>query len=900
MLKEENKSIAWHSKTADEVLSFLGVGAEGLSSEEAKVRAEKFGKNEIAEGKKTSIASIFLKQFRSPLIYILMIAAIVVSIIGDKSDAIIILFVLLLNAVIGTIQEGKAENTLESLKKLSRTEALVIRGGKEILVHDIEIVPGDIIIIEAGGKVPADARILSSFNLEIDESAISGESLPTLKNSEILLPESTALSDRKNMLFKGTYAVSGKGTALVVAIGANSFIGGIARDIISIHSDLPLKKNIDKLSKWILVAVGVIVATIFALGIFSGESAGVMFSTVVSIAVSIIPEGLPIVVTLVLATGVSRMSKKNVLVRKLQAIESLGRAKIIAVDKTGTITKNELTVTDVWTGDFYNISGAGFSSEGVIKQDGKEIVFQDHPALLAFGEMALMSSDAEVAFDAENKTWKISGDPTEAAILVFSEKLGFTREAVEEAYDEEKRVPFDHLKKYHLSVLKNDKGAFVIASGAPEAILTISDFYINPGADRETNSEMKAKIMGIVDSWSSMGLRVVALGIKRNTESLNGEGFVFTGLLGMRDVLREDAREAIMLAEEAGARVIMITGDHPKTAEKIAREAGIIEGKGSVMIGEEIEKLSAEELSKKIGDISVFARVSPHHKLKIIEAFKIRKEIIAMTGDGVNDALSLAAADLGVAMGRSGTDVAREASDMILLDDNFGNIVFAIEEGRSIYRTIKKVILYLFSTGLGEVLTIGGAIIIGFPIPILPAQIIWLNLVTDGFLDVSLAMESKSKNILRHKSNDSGDLIDSMMIQRMIVMALPMMIGTLILFYLYLPQGLLKAGTVAVCVLAAFQWWNAWNARHESTSIFSRDGRMNPYLIGATIIVICLQMFAVYNPIMNDVLHTVPLDLSDWANIFVVSLLIVVFEEVRKYFFRRKLAIGVSFARIER
>ncbi|MDP3935085.1 MAG: HAD-IC family P-type ATPase [Candidatus Giovannonibacteria bacterium] len=887
----------WHAKTIPEILDAFHSREHGLTKEEATERLKEYGRNYLPEGKVDSLPIIFLRQFQSPLIYILLAASIIVFAIGETIDGSIILAVLFFNAVVGTIQEGKAQNTLRALKKFVETKATVLREGKELIISDSEVARGDIIILQEGEKVPADARIITATNLKIDEAALTGESEPVHKISDTLEKNNLPTAEQKNMIFKGTHILAGNGKAIVVATGIETVIGKISREIAAIDTEIPLKTNIRYLSRLIIITVASISALLFIIGIVAGKSAKEMFTTVVSLSVSIIPEGLPIVMTLVLATGVWRMSKRNALVKKLQAVEALGQASIIAVDKTGTITKNEMVIQKVYLpadkvgvdGKFFEVGGVGYEPNGEIQLDGSVIDAVNHPELLFAGKIAAFCANARVLFSEEEKIWRVAGDPTEAAMLVFAEKLGFHKDDLERESPLVGEIPFDYKLKYHATVHKLDganlpagRQEILTVVGAPEVILNLS----------QISKEEKQKLESVFLSMSQEGLRVVALAETHNAPEMLApekiKSLTFTGFFGMKDALRPEVAEAMQKAASAGIRVVMITGDHKITAKAIAKEAGIYQDGDTVLTGQEIDAFSDNELSEKLAGTSVFARVTPEHKLRIIKAYKARGEIVAMTGDGVNDAPSLVAADLGVAMGKIGTEVAKEASDIVLLDDNFGSIVSAVEEGRSIYKTIKKVILYLFSTSWGEALTITGALLLGYPLPLLPAQIIWLNFVTDGFLDVALAMEPKEEGLLRGNfERPKKYLVDKLMAQRMFIMAMPMMIGTLFLFRGYFENDIARAWTISLTTLAVFQWFNAWNCRHESKSIFQMNPFSNKFLVGATLIIISLQLLVIYNPLMQKFLRTVPLELSEWLVIIPIAASIILVEEIRKFFYRR-------------
>jgi len=885
----------WYSKLEFDILKQLQSDNSGLSLEAAAERLEKYGENRLLEIKADNPAVIFLRQFQSPLIYVLFIAALIIFAMAEIVDGSIILAILIFNAAIGTIQEGKAQNTLLALKKFVETKAVVLRQGREMIIPDSEVVPGDIMILQEGEKVPADARVILSHNLNIDESMLTGESVSVHKIEEIIKKNNLLVQEQKNMVFKGTYVLSGNGKAIVVETGLNTVIGKIAKEIQAIDTEMPFKTNIRYLTRLIVIAVAGISVLLFLSGLASGKLMADMFMTVVSLVVSIIPEGLPIVMTLVLATGVWRMSKQNVLIKKLQAVEALGQARVIAVDKTGTITNNEMVAQKIYlAGKMFEISGSGYEPRGEIKFEKKAICLPNHPELMLAGKIAVFCSDARVMFNENTKQWSVSGDPTEAAMNIFGQKLGFNKDQLENESPLILDLPFDYKLKYHATVHMLEGEKFLAVAGAPEEILKFCQKNWRDGQSCPLKNKEKEELESVFLEMSKNGMRVVALaGNFEAKDVLKAEeinNLTFVGFLGMRDSLRLEVVEAIKKIISADIKVVMITGDHKNTAQTIAKEAGIYHSGDTVLTGQEIDELTDKGLMEKISACSVFARVTPDHKLRIIQAYKARGEIIAMTGDGVNDAPSLVAADLGVAMGRIGTEVAKEASDIVLLDDNLTNIVYAVEEGRSIYKTIKKVILYLFSTSVGEVLTIAGALTVGLPLPLLPAHIIWLNFVTDGFLDVALAMEPKEKGLTQGKfERPKKWIVDRLMTQRIFLMAVPMAIGTLWLFRGYFETDIAKAWTISLTTLAVFQWFNAWNCRSEEKSLFQMNPFINKFLVGATLIVISLQLLVVYNPVMQKIMRTVPLELSDWLIIIPVAASIIVVEEVRKFFYRKKI-----------
>lgn len=895
--------MSWHTLSTEAVLEQLGTAPSGLSERQVAEARAIFGENRLPEAKPDPWWRGLLHQFASPLIYILLAAALVVLLLGEYTDALVIVAVLFVNAAIGLVQEGRAENALRALKGLVETRARVLREGREEIIPDAELVPGDLLLLEDGDRVPADARLLGATGFRVDEAALTGESEPVLKETGALTGEDLIPAEQKNMIFRGSLVVGGTARALVVATGVLTVIGKISTKLEKLDAEMPLHATIRRLSRLIIITVLALGALLFAVGTAYGHGGQEMFALVVAIAVSAIPEGLPIVVTLVLATGVSRMARRQVLVRRLQAVEALGQAKVIAVDKTGTVTKNQMMVSRLFLNNrFFDVEGSGYDPRGEVRENG-EVADRALPELALAGRVAARTASATVAYDEQSGEWRrVSGDPTEAALLVFARKLGLEKEELEAAMPLATEIRFDSRHKYHacLNVAARGRAASGALSvvGAPEVILDRCQSLWRDGKSVRLKKEDRVRLAAVIGALAGDGLRVLALaGNARAPRALEVEALpplTFIGFVGIVDALRPEVAEAVGGAQAAGIRVVMITGDHEETARLIARKAGIFRGGDVVLSGRELEGMSAAELAVRLDKVSVFARVTPEHKLKIIEAYKQRREIVAMTGDGVNDALSLAAADLGVAMGKIGTEVAKQSADIILLDDNFGSIVKAVEEGRNIYATIKKVVLYLFSTSAGEILTITGAILLGFSVPINASQIIWLNFVTDGFLVAALAFEPKEKHLLTEKFTGGGLLVDKLMAFRIFLMGAVMMIGALWLFNSFSGADLARASTIALSVLAVFQWLNAWNCRSDRASIFRPGVRLNRPLVLATIAVALLQLAAVYLSPLQKVLGTVPLALGDWALILAVALLIVLAEEGRKFFTRSRRSFFVT------
>lgn len=874
--------------TLAEVEERLGTDFKnGLSIKEAKARLESVGPNELPAPKADPLWVIFFRQFQSALIYILLIAAAIVFVMGETVDGLLIIAVLIFNAAIGTVQEGKAQNTLGALRSFTETTAIVVRESKEIVIPDREIVPGDVILLREGEKVSADALVIESRTLKVDEAALTGESKPIYKKE-------------KDTIFKGTSIVSGFGRAVAIATGLETEIGKISRAIAGINTEIPLKKDIRYLARFIVVAVGIISIIIFLFGLYAGISFAEIFFVTVSLAVSIVPEGLPVVLTLILARGVWRMAKQNVLVKKLQAVEALGQAQIIAVDKTGTLTRNEMVIRKIFVDDkFFDIGGVGYDPKGEVKLEDKPVSPPNHPELLFAAKVAAMCANARVIFLEEAGIWRVYGDPTEAAMYVFGEKIGFNKDELEREAPQIMEIPFDYQNKYHAVAHRiSDKRQFITVVGAPEKVISLCSKIYSKGKTADITKTKYEEIESIFHSLSREGFRVVAAAYREDpfnesVETIKIDDLIFLGFYGMEDSLRSEVPEAMARAQAAGIKVVMITGDSRLTAIAIAKQAGIYKEGDEVLTNEDIESLSDGVLDEKIVNASVFARITPEHKMKIIEAYRRKGKIVAMTGDGVNDAPSLVAADLGVAMGKIGTEVAKEAGDIVLLDDNFGSIVSAIAEGRNMYRSIQKIILFLFSTSLGEVLTIAGAMFAGMPLPLTAPQILWMNLVTDSFVAFGLALDDKRDGDLLKGEfrRPNRYLINKTMIFRIILMSASMMLGAIYLFGSFYQENIIKAWTITLTALVIFQWLNGWNCVSERRSIFSENPFRNVYLTFFVGVAAIFQIAIIYTPFMRDILRLTPLTLGEWGLAFATAASIVLAEELRKFFYYRSKAI---------
>ncbi|MDK0911803.1 calcium-transporting P-type ATPase, PMR1-type [Clostridium perfringens] len=865
----------WYKKSKNEILQELDVDEKnGLSSTEALRRLEKYGKNKLETKKKKTLFKQFLSQLKDVMIYILIIAAIISAFLGEISDALIILLVIIINAVIGVIQESKAEKALDALKELSTPKALVKRDGslKEILSEDI--VPGDIVIIDAGRYIPGDLRLIDTANLKIEESAFTGESVPSEKDASFLPDKEIPIGDQNNMAFMSTLATYGRGVGVVVGTGMNTEIGKIAKMIEQEENDeTPLQKKLSELGKILgFLAVGICIL-IFIISFFQGRDLLEMFLTSISLAVAAIPEGLPAIVAIVLALGVQRMVKKNAIIRKLPAVETLGSVSIICSDKTGTLTQNKMTVTTVYTNDSY------------IKES--EFNLNDNESKLLVDCMVLCN---DATYSEKSKT----GDPTEIALLESPFKLNILKEKLEKEFKRIDEIPFDSDRKLMTTVnLVDDKKARVFTKGALDSILSICNKISINGKLVDFSKEYKAKVLENSNIISDKALRVLAFAYKDISKEnivldFLEKDLVFIGMVGMIDPPRLEVKDSIKLCKSAGITPVMITGDHKNTAFAIANELGIAEDISQAITGHEIDRFKEEEFNEKIINYRVFARVSPEHKVKIVKAFKSHGNIVSMTGDGVNDAPSLKAADIGVAMGITGTDVSKGASDMILTDDNFSTIVSAVEEGRKIYLNIKKSIVFLLSCNLGEILTLFTAILLNWNSPLQPIHILWVNLITDSFPALALGVDKTKEDVMNNPPRNPKEsiFIKSDKIQLIINGVL---IGGITLFAFKLGErlyadSLIHAQTMAFVVLSVSQLFLSLSLRSNTKSAFSLGIFSNKYLVYSILLGIFLQVIIISISFIANIFKVTPLLLYDWIVVILVSLIPFAINEILKLF----------------
>ena len=854
----------------------------GLTEEEVSRRRKQFGYNELQEGEKQSALLLFFSQFKDFMVIVLLVATLISGLLGEYIDAIAIMAIVLLNGILGFYQERRAEKSLDALKELSAPTASVLRNGEWIKIPSKEIVPGDIVRFTSGDRIGADLRIVEANSLEIEESALTGESVPSSKDTDIIHGENVGIGDMSNMAFMGTMVTRGSGIGVVIGTGMQTAMGQIA-DMLQTAETLqtPLQRRLEQLGKILIVVALVLTLLVVVIGIMQGHDIYTMFLSGVSLAVAAIPEGLPAIVTIALSLGVQRMIKKNSIVRKLPAVETLGCASVICSDKTGTMTQNKMTVTHLWANnEVWNVSGQGYEPIGEFlkskrKMDPtKDVHFNK---LLSF---AMLCNHAEII--GKKGDYKLDGDPTEGALLVAGMKAGFSRDKLLKEYKIIQEFPFDSARKMMTIIVQDKKGdRYAITKGAPDILINLSESVFANGRQQYLNQQWKSQLQHAVESLAEQALRTIAISYKKlNTktkfihESEVEKDLTFIGLQGMIDPPRPEVYDAIKECREAGIKTVMITGDHVITAKAIGKELGLINSNSLVLDGAALDTMSVDELEEIVDDVSVFARVSPEHKLKIVKALQNNGHIVAMTGDGVNDAPAIKAADIGIAMGITGTDVAKESSSLVLLDDNFATIKAAIQEGRNIYENIRKFIRYLLASNVGEILVMLFAMILAMPLPLLPIQILWVNLVTDGLPAMALGLDKPESDVMkRPPRNPKEGVFARGLGWKVISRGFLIGIATLIAFvivYTNNPDDLAYAQTVAFSTLVLAQLIHVFDCRSEH-SIFARNPFGNTYLVWAVISSVILLLIVIYYPPLATVFHTVPIEPRDWLLIIAMA-----------------------------
>lgn len=864
----------YSNEPIDKIISHFDTNiTNGLSSKAAEELLSKNGKNKLIAKKKKTLLELFLSQINDVMIYILIAAALISALVGEVSDSIIIVIVILINAIIGVVQENKAEKALEALKSLSTPKALVKRDGNILEIPSEDVVLGDLVIIDAGRYIPADLRLIESINLKVDESAFTGESLPAEKDSSIVLSsDDVAIGDKSNMAFMSTLATYGRGSGIVVSTGMDTEIGKIAKMLDTENDNItPLQKNLAHLGKILGIGAVSISILMFIISMFQGRDFLQMFMTSISLAVAAIPEGLPATVAIVLALGVQRMSKENAIIRKLPAVETLGSVNIICSDKTGTLTLNKMTVKKA----FVNNISIDVNELNLNKNEDKILV-----------EGMILCNDATSIKESK------SGDPTEIALLDVGNKFNILKDSLNLNHKRVNEIPFDSERKLMTTVNLYENKYRVFTKGAIDNILKLSTQILKDDKVLPLNDEEKKLILTASNKMSDSALRVLALAYKDTkdpSENSNLEdNLTFVGFMGMIDPPRKEVKNSIATSKAAGIRTVMITGDHKNTAFAIGNELGIANNISEALSGSEIDSYSQEEFNKIVNTYNIFARVSPEHKVKIVKALKSHGNIVSMTGDGVNDAPSLKFADIGVAMGITGTDVAKGAADMILTDDNFSTIVKAIEEGRNIFNNIKKSIVFLLSSNLGEVITLFTAILLNWSSPLLPIHILWINLITDSLPALALGVDPKDPNVMSEPPrNPKDNLFSNGTGVTLILLGILIGFTTLLAFkvgeYLY-PNSLAHAQTMSFVVLSGSQLILSLSMRSEKESVFKIGIFKNKKLLGAIFIGILLQISIISIPPIARIFNVFSLTLKDWLFVSLLAMIPFTFFEISKLF----------------
>jgi Ca2+-transporting ATPase len=889
----------WWHLDAEHVALELGTDlSSGLSPGEVATRLARYGRNQLQEAAKRSPWSIFLDQFKDFIIWILIGAAVVSGFLQEVVDALAIVLIVILNAILGFVQEYRAEKSLAALKKLSAPTTKVIRDGKHTVLPAEELVPGDVVELEAGDSVPADGRVSwLTANFGAQEASLTGESTPVLKTAAVLEERDVPLADRANMVYLGTSVASGRGRAVVTGTGMQTELGKIAGMIQEIeHEATPLQKKLEQFGKWIVYLAFALVAMVFALQWWRGGELIEAFLTAVSLAVAAIPEGLPAVVTIALALGVQRMVKRHALIRRLRSVETLGSATVICSDKTGTLTKNEMTVQAIMAGGrSFTVSGIGYAPTGDFLLEGKKINPQDYPDLMKTLTVGVLCNGAQLVQD--QHAYKIVGDPTEGALLTVAGKADLAKDREERKAPFVNELPFDSERK-KMTVIRAVEGRRVaFVKGAPDVLLADCTRLEADGTARSLTSTDRERIMAANDDLAGQAMRVLAVAYRDLSDKEKIEvdtvekGLTFVGLVAMIDPPREEVRQAIRECMTAGIKTVMITGDHKNTAAAIAKQLGFFQEDSMALAGDELDRLSQEQLERQVEKIPVYARVSPEHKLRVVRAWRARRDVVAMTGDGVNDAPAVKEADIGVAMGITGTDVTKEVSDMVVTDDNFASIVAAVEEGRGIYDNIQKFVHYLLSCNAGEILVMFVGSLMGLPVPLLPVQILWVNLVTDGLPALALGVDPVAPDIMKRRPRPTDEPVVTrrrgylMLLQGMFIAACSL---AAFLFVLNIKdEGLARARTAGFVVLACSQLFHSYNCRNLTESLFKIGVFTNKSLLLATGISFVLQTAVVYIPPLQTVFKTEPLGLFDWVLVIAISSLPLWGTEIYKAIRRR-------------
>jgi Ca2+-transporting ATPase len=952
---------AWHTLKVEQVLHDLEVHKEGLTSEEAERRLVSYGPNQLFEAPRAGFLAMLWDQLNNFVVILLIVASIISALLGDYVEAAAIMAIVILNAVLGIVQEQRAEEALAALKKLAAPDAQVIRDGRRKSVPSYNLVPGDIVFLEAGNFIPADVRLLEAVNLRVEEASLTGESLPVQKNAASVLEKNVPLGDRKNTAFMGTVVSYGRGHGVITSTGMHTQLGLIATMLQNVEvEETPLQRRLDQLGRTLSIGSLILVALVFIVALINYTTIGDLFVNplgyfkefgkeitdvfiiAISLAIAAVPEGLPAVVTISLALGMREMIRRHALIRKLASVETLGSATTICSDKTGTLTQNEMTVTRMWAdGQFVNVTGTGYVPKGEFQVDGVNVDVIKYPAILSTLWLGLLNNDATIETTGENETqqtYRIVGDPTEGALLVAAAKAGAIHVEIAEAYPRENEVPFDSERKRMITIhdvaapSPGDPSPFydnqhkdwdvIAVKGAPDVVLELCTQY--QGMDdkpRLLTKETKDRVLAANDAMTKDALRVLGLAyrlerdVSDDPEQIKAEelekNLVFVGLIGMIDPPRIEVKPALEKARHAGIRTVMITGDYPNTARAVAETIGLLRPGRKVMTGAQLDAINDDELKNVIEDTDVFARVSPEHKMRIVDALQANDEVVAMTGDGVNDAPAIKRADIGVAMGITGTDVAKETADMVLTDDNYASIVAAVEQGRIIYSNIRKFVFFLLSSNVAEIMIIFLATLAGLPAPLTAIQLLWLNLITDGAPALALAMEKGDPDTMDRKPRAKTEpIINRNMGLGIVIQTITQTSAVLTAFALGLIwhlEALIPSGTNPIVYLLQHDWrgadvqsaetmafvtlslcelFRAYTVRSERASIFKIGIFSNKWMQYAVGLSIALLLLVCSVPFLQPIFNTHFLSTREWSVVLGLAIMPAVAEEITKFFLR--------------
>ena len=922
-------SVSWHAVSSEEILQRLNTQLEkGLTDDEVNIRQQKYGLNQLEEGKRTTFLQMVIGQLNNFVVILLIVASIISTFLGEWVDASAIIAIVILNTIMGVVQENRAEQALAALKKLASPDAQVLRDGHRKTIPSHQLVPGDIVFLEAGYFIPADVRLLEAVNLRVEEAALTGESVPVQKNASLVLDRKASLGDRKNTAFMGTTVSYGRGRAVVVNTGMTTQLGMIATMLKSVEDEqTPLQRRLDQLGQTLGWASLIVCALVFGVGLLRGGNLLEMFMVAVSLAIAAVPEGLPAIVTISLALGMHEMINRHALIRRLSSVETLGSATVICSDKTGTLTQNEMTVTKIWSdGQCVDISGRGYKPEGEFLMDGKPVDIHQYQGFMTTLWVGAMNNDSfldEVETEGEEKTYRIIGDPTEGALIVAAAKAGEVQKILNKKYPRTQEIPFDSTRKRMVTIHEIDapdpadispftddserKNHAIAVKGAPDIVLTrCKYFHTMDNQPVPLTDELKTRILAANDEMTPDALRVLGVAYRMvnvlpdeiESDELE-QDLIFVGLIGMIDPARKEVQPALELARGAGIRTIMITGDYPNTARAIAKDINLLQPGHKVLTGADLDEMSDEQLRKEIEYTDVFARVSPEHKMRIVDALRFDGEVVAMTGDGVNDAPAIKLADIGVAMGITGTDVAKDTADMVLTDDNYASIVAAVEQGRIIYSNIRKFVYYLISCNLAEIMIIFLATAFGhilFPYaggevltPLTAIQLLLLNLVTDGAPALALGTEKGDPDIMNQKPRPPKEpIINKFMINGVIIQTIAITAVTLIAFGIGLKHDRILAETMAFITLSSSELIRAYTARSERYPILKIGLFNNRWMNVAVLSSLALLMLIIYVPFFNNIFDTLPLAWEEWRLILPLLLIPSIAAELVKMYMSRR------------